>query len=59
MTKQKGVLVPLELAQAIVNFLEDQPFKLVNPLLLGLSQCQQMEVNVEEKVDEGKGDKKQ
>lgn len=48
MTKQTGVLVPLDLAQAIVNFLEEQPFKQVNGLLLGLSQCQQMEVNVPE-----------
>ena len=52
--KQKGVLVNLELAQAIVNFLETQPFKDVNALLHGLSQCQQMEVDIPEK-DEVKG----
>lgn len=46
--KQKGVLVNLELAQAIVKFLETQPFKDVNVLLHGLSQCQQMEVDVKE-----------
>ena len=54
MTKQTGVLVELELAQAIVKFLEDQPFKEVNNLLLGLSKCQTMTVNIEEGEKEGK-----
>ncbi len=54
MTKQTGVLVNLELAQAIVNFLEEQPFKQVNALLLGLSQCQQMEVDVQDEVKDEK-----
>lgn len=54
--KQKGVLVNLELAQAIVNFLETQPFKDVNALLHGLSQCQQMEVNVADEQAEVKAD---
>lgn len=48
MTKQTGLLIPLELAQKIADYLGTQPHNQVNPLLVGMSQCQTLDVNIPE-----------